>query len=136
MVSPQRSNVVMILLMTFLMISACASKHSVSGLSASQKARMARILVFESEGLPNGSYTVVGRVESVACQEGFEERSEITKLKVQAAKLGADAVINLKFRKKNKMDWVHDCWSTVVGAGDAVRITNTGAAAPKVGMKK
>jgi uncharacterized protein YbjQ (UPF0145 family) len=89
------------------------------------------MLVFSSEGLPPGTYQKIGTVESIACKKSFDEKNEVTKLKIQAAKLGADAVINLKFQAKDELDWAHDCWSTVVGMGDAVRITNSGATAAK-----
>jgi hypothetical protein len=93
---------------------------------------MSKMLVFESEGLPEGSYEIISAVESLSCKKSYNEYDEITKLKMQAAKLGADAIINLKFKTKNKMNWVHDCWATVIGIGYAVRITNTGAAPRKV----
>lgn len=132
MVSLRLSAVTVVSVCIFILFSACAINSNISKLSSEEKARMSRMLVFESEGLPRGSYQIIGTVESLSCKKSYNGYDEITKLKMQAAKLGADAIINLKFKTKNKMDWVHDCWATVIGIGYAVRIINTGAAPRKV----
>ena len=136
MVSIRLSAVTFVTVCIFILISACAMNAKIPKLNFEEKTRMSRMLVFESEGLPQGSYKIIGTVESLSCKKSYNEHDEITKLKMQAAKLGADAIINLKFKTKNKMDWVHDCWATVIGIGYAVRIVNTGAVPRKVAGKK
>ena len=113
-----------------LMLCACAMAPGLADLNADERARMDRILVFNTAGLPQGSYRVIGPVESVSCKDAFVESAAITRLKIQAVKLGADALINVQFRTKDRLDWTHDCWATVVGSGDAVRITNSGGTEP------
>jgi hypothetical protein len=129
MASLTRRPLTCLLLFTLLVFTACATQPKLSDLNAEQRACLSKMLVFNTEGLPQGSYQKIGRVESVACKKSFDKQSAVTKIKILAAQLGADAVINLSFQTKDEVDWTHDCWATVVGTADAVRIKNSGAVA-------
>lgn len=120
-------------LLSAAFLCACVSQPKLSDLNGEQKLRLSRMLVFKNEGLPSGSYQIIGNLESVACKESFDEKKEVARLKIRAAKLDADAVINLKFEAKDELDWTHDCWSTMVTTGDAVRIKDSGAVAARPG---
>jgi hypothetical protein len=117
----------MVAVVLLLALAACANAPGLADLNADERARLAAMPVFNTNGLPQGSYRIVGSVASVACKDAFVESEAITRLKVQAVRLGADAIINLKFETRDELDWAHDCWSTVVGRGEAVRITDSGA---------
>jgi hypothetical protein len=126
--SPKISPIAVAGFCVFFLLWGCAGRPGVSDLSAEQKVKLAAMPVFKSETLPAGSYESLGQVQTVCCKKSFDSAAELMQMKIAATRLGADAILNLSFREKDEMDWVRDCWATVIGTGDAVRITNTGAA--------
>jgi len=102
----------------------CATTQSIKDLNSETRARMLNLKIYRSKGLPKGSYEIIGTVETLTCRRFFHEESDINQMKIQAAKMGADAIINLVFQLKPGVDWGHNCWSTMIGVGDAVRITD------------
>ena len=73
MVSLRLSAVTVLTVCIFILFSACAINSTTSKLSSEEKARMSRMLVFESEGLPEGSYEIISAVESISCKKSYTE---------------------------------------------------------------
>jgi uncharacterized protein YbjQ (UPF0145 family) len=42
-------------------------------------------------------------------------------MKVEAGKLGADAVVNIACEENNNVSWKHNCWKSTECRGDAVK---------------
>jgi uncharacterized protein YbjQ (UPF0145 family) len=101
----------------------CASKFE--ALSGEQRARLSGMEVYKNSEL-NIGYELIGKVTGVSCHRNkyFEDSVSVDdavgKMKIEAAALNADAVINAVCQSKG-VDWVHNCWSSVVCVGDAVR---------------
>ena len=108
-------------LFAFLLLG-CATTHSIKDLDSETRARINKIRVYRTESLPDASYEILGTVETLTCKRFFNESNDISKMKIQAAKLGADAIVNIVFQLKPGVDWAHNCWATMVGVGDAVKI--------------
>ena len=128
MYSSKTAPILVVGLCACVLLWSCASQPDLSDLNPAQRSKLAAMPVFKSEGLPPGSYETIGKVQSICCKESFRPADETMKMKITAAQLGADAILNLTFQDNDEKDWVRDCWATVIGTGDAVRITDSGAA--------
>lgn len=73
------------------------------------------------------SHTILGAVKGLSCHRNAYQRQQQTEaeaiegVKLRAASLDADAVINLVCQTNSGTDWVNNCWSSIVCVGDAVR---------------
>lgn len=74
-------------------------------------------------------HTVLGPVKGLSCHRNAYQRQLLTEaeaiegVKLRAALLDADAVINTVCQVNSGTDWVNNCWSSIVCAADAVRYT-------------
>lgn len=109
-------------------VAGCASNPAISSLSSETRAKVGKILFLENGVIPDDAYTVLGSVEGLACKRNlyasgaprFEEARQ--GVKIRAAQLGADAVINMLCEENQKVDWGRNCWQSVICVGDAISI--------------
>ena len=114
------------------------SSKEMESLTTAQRVRLSAMKVYMSyEEPPDRPYKVIARVRGISCvlnrkayqQATDEEATHV--LKVRAALLNADAVINADCNASSGTDWVNNCWSSVVCVGDAIQGQSTpGAVAP------
>jgi uncharacterized protein YbjQ (UPF0145 family) len=84
------------------------------------------MVVFEAGSIARDSYQILGAVEGIACKRnlyasGSPSLDEAKQgVRIRAAQLGADAVINMICEDKREVDWGRNCWQTVVCVGDAI----------------
>jgi S1-C subfamily serine protease len=119
-----------IILLILGMIAGCASNPPISSLSSEERARISNIVFLESGEIPKDSYKLLGSVEGLACKRNLyasgapsieEARQGV---KIRAAQLGANAIINLLCESNQKADWKRNCWQSVVCVGDAILIND------------
>jgi uncharacterized protein YbjQ (UPF0145 family) len=109
-----------------VLLAGCASNPSVSSLSSIERQRVAEMVIFEAGSIPRDSYRILGTVEGIACKRnlyasGSPSLDEAKQgVRIRAAQLGADAVINMICEDKREVDWGRNCWQTVVCVGDAI----------------
>lgn len=109
-------------------LTGCASNPSISSLSSETRAKVSQIIFLESGTIPQESYEVLGSVEGLACKRNlyasgapsFEEARQ--GVKIRAAQLGANAIINILCEENQKVDWGRNCWQSVICVGDAIAI--------------
>lgn len=109
-------------------LTGCASNPSISALSSETRAKVSQIIFLESEAIPKESYEILGSVEGLACKRNlyasgapsFEEARQ--GVKIRAAQLGANAIINMLCEENQKVDWGRNCWQSVICVGDAITI--------------
>lgn len=112
------------LLMT-LMVVGCASNPSIDSLSSVQRARYSQMEIIN--GSTSRPHNVVGSVKGISCHRNAYQSRVLTSdealegVKLQAAQLEADAVINVACQKKSEVDWGNNCWASIVCVGDAVK---------------
>ena len=119
-----------IILMLFLLVltSGCASNPSINSLSAEQRARLTSIQVLK--GGVDKPYKVLGNAKGLSCHRNAYQKQMLTEdeaiegVRLEAALLGADAVINTACQVNSGTDWVNNCWSSIKCVGDAVKYTN------------
>ena len=109
-----------------VLLAGCASNPSVSSLSSLERQRVAEMVIFEAGSIPRDSYQILGAVEGIACKRnlyasGSPSMDEAKQgVRIRAAQLGADAVINMICEDKREVDWGRNCWQTVGCVGDAI----------------
>ena len=96
-------------------LTGCASNPSVSSLSSIERQRVAEMVVLEAGSIPRDRYTILGVIEGIACKRnlyasGSPSIDEAKQgVRIRAAKLGADAVINIICEDKQEVDWGRNC---------------------------
>ena len=119
-----------IFLPILIVMTGCASNPPISSLTSQERERVSNIVFLESGQIPKDSYKVLGSVEGLACKRNLyasgapaveEARQGV---KIRAAQLGANAVINLLCEENQKVDWVRNCWQSVVCVGDAILVND------------
>lgn len=119
-----------IFLAILVVLPGCASNPPISSLTSLERERVSNIVFIESREIPKDSYKVLGSVEGLACKRNLhapgapaveEARQGV---KIRAAQLGANAVINLLCEENQKVDWVRNCWQSVVCVGDAILVND------------
>lgn len=108
-------------------LSGCMSNPRIEDLSAQQRAKLGSIAVFSDA--PPRRFDVLGTVTGLSCNRNkyqnpdVSDREAMDGIKLQAAKMNADAVINAFCQKNSDTDWRNNCWASVKCIGDAVRFT-------------
>lgn len=113
------------MLLTLAFLAGCATNPDVGALTSDQRARVASMEVVR--GPTTRLHTILGAVKGLSCHRNAYQRQQLTEaeaiegVKLRAASLNADAVINLVCQVNSGADWVNNCWSSIVCVGDAVR---------------
>lgn len=103
----------------------CMSNPRIEDLSSADRAKVGSIQIFQST--PDRSYEVLGTVTGLSCNRNKYQAQDISEsealqgVKINAANLGADAVINTLCQTNSDTDWRNNCWASVKCIGDAVR---------------
>ena len=98
----------------------------VSGMSAEERTRAAKIPVYREE-LPEGSYQTVGAVEGLSCQITIDDRyrvseeNAIEELQRATFRKGANAVIEVSCRREDRQQSARRCFRSIVCRGTAVQ---------------
>lgn len=114
-----------LVIVILMFISGCASNPSISSLRPEQRARLNTIQVFK--GGAYKPYKILGTVKGLSCHRNAHQKQLLTEaeaiegVRLKAAILGADAVINTACQVNSGTDWVNNCWSSIVCVGDAIR---------------
>ena len=108
-----------------LMMAGCMGNPRIEDFTPQQRAKLSSIVILQDA--PDRPYEVLGTVNGLSCNRNkyqapdISDRDAMEGLKLRAAKLGADAVINTFCQKNSDTDWRNNCWSSVKCIGDAVR---------------
>lgn len=74
---------------------------------------------------PDRPYDILKEVTGLSCarQAGSSPSIDSARqnMKVEAGKLGADAVVNIACEENNSISWSHNCWKSTECKGDAVK---------------
>jgi hypothetical protein len=103
-----------------------------SGLSAQERALAARLPVYH-EGLPEGSYQLVGPVKGYSCQITFDEGyrvsedNAIEELQRATFMAGAHAVMEVTCEHLGRRQGTRGCYRSIVCRGIAVQTTRVSA---------
>jgi uncharacterized protein YbjQ (UPF0145 family) len=116
----------LIIFVLFLLLEGCASNPEISSLTSEQRSRLLNIEITNENMLKE--YTNLGQVKGLSCHRNAHISQQLTSdeaiqgLKIRAAQLGADAVINMVCQKNSGTDWVNNCWASIVCVGDAIKL--------------
>lgn len=103
----------------------CTSNQRIENLTGEQRAKAASIKVYEVA--PDMPYDVLGTVSGLSCNRNKYQAHSISDheglegVKIQAALLGADAVINTFCQTNSDTDWGNNCWASIKCIGDAIK---------------
>lgn len=120
---PRISSILLISIL--LLVTGCTSNPRISSLRPEQRARLNTIQVFKGE--VNRTYKILGTVKGLSChryayQKQLPSEDEaIEGVRLEAALLGADAVINTACQVNSDIDWIKNCWSSIICVGDAIK---------------
>ena len=107
------------------LVSACAMNPRIESLTPSQRAKITSVEVFQTD--IKRQYNVVGQVDGLSCNRNKYQAQDVTYdeamqgIKIKAALLDADAVINVFCQKNSDTDWANNCWASIKCIGDAVK---------------
>jgi hypothetical protein len=114
-----------ILASSLLVLVGCMSNPRIEDLSSADRAKAAAIQIFQ--GTPDRAYEVIGPVTGLSCNRNKYQAQDVSDsealqgVKINAAQVGADAVINTFCQKNSDTDWRNNCWASAKCIGDAVR---------------
>jgi len=103
----------------------CATNPDVGSLSSSQRSKLSQMEILR--GVASRPHEILGTVKGLSCHRNAYQTQLLTEdeaiqgVKLRAALLDADAVINTYCQQNSGVDWVNNCWASIVCAGDAVR---------------
>jgi len=105
-------------MMLIFCLYSCASNPSISSLRPEQRARLNTIIILK--GGVDRPYKVLGTVKGLSCHRNAYQKQLLTEdealegVRLKAALLDADAVINTACQVNSGTDWVNNCWSSIV----------------------
>ncbi|GMQ46716.1 hypothetical protein [Vibrio sp. 10N] len=103
----------------------CASNVRVENLTGEQRAKAASMKVYE--GAPKQKFETIKTVTGLSCnrnkyqEQDISDHEAVEGLKIEAALVGADAVIYTFCQTNSDTDWINNCWASVKCVGDAVK---------------
>ncbi|MCG8094895.1 MAG: hypothetical protein JAZ17_14950 [Candidatus Thiodiazotropha endolucinida] len=115
----------LVLLPILFSLQACQTNPSINSLTSEQRAQVVNMDLYKSD--VSKPREVLGPVKGLSCQRNayarhiVSEEEAIEGVKIRAAQLNADAVINILCQKNTSTDWENNCWSSVVCIGDAIK---------------
>ncbi|MCK0507622.1 Rcs stress response system protein RcsF [Aromatoleum anaerobium] len=113
------------MLLALASLTGCATNPDVGSLTGDQRARVASMEVVR--GPTTRPHTVLAAVKGLSCHRNAYQRQQLTEaeaiegVKLRAASLDADAVVNVVCQINSGADWINNCWSSIVCVGDAVQ---------------
>ena len=113
-----------ILFVLVVFLSGCMSNPRIEDLSSADRARVTSIQIFQ--GAPERNYKVIGPVSGLSCNrnkyqvQNISDAEALQGVKINAVRLGADAVINTFCQTNSDADWRNNCWASIKCIGDAV----------------
>ena len=102
------------------------SNTDLGSLSTAELQKLSSLKIYQGE--PGRPYTVLQAVKGLSChRNGYHDTlltdSEAMQgVKIKAAQLGADAVVNANCQVHSDTDWVNNCWASVVCVGVAAKL--------------
>ena len=108
-----------------LLLSACASTPETTGYAGDYRKGLEHIQVLS--GAPDRPFDALGPVSGLLCHRSGMPLSEdallkeAKELRIEANKLGADAVIDATCQKSGGMSLTANCWASYKCTGQAVR---------------
>jgi uncharacterized protein YbjQ (UPF0145 family) len=93
-------------------------------MSSTLRAKAANMPILQSA--PEKPHRVIGTVSGLSCNRNKYQAQDISNeealqgVRIEAAQLGADAVINTFCQKNSDTDWRNNCWASVKCIGDAL----------------
>ncbi|MBY0416208.1 MAG: hypothetical protein K2Q18_18690 [Bdellovibrionales bacterium] len=106
-----------------LFVSACASNPRIENLSSKERQRVSAIKVFRGEA--DRPVTLLGTVDGLSCHRNAYSTNDVGEeeamegVKIKAALLQADAIVNVVCQKNSGTDWMNNCFGSVKCIGDA-----------------
>jgi uncharacterized protein YbjQ (UPF0145 family) len=104
------------------------SNPRIEELSSSSRAKAASMQIFQ--GATDRPHEIVGQVTGLSCNrnkyqvQNISDAEALQGIRINAARLGADAVINTFCQTNSDTDWRNNCWASIKCVGDAVRYTD------------
>lgn len=105
----------------------CAHNLRIDNLTSEQRARFDTIKI--STGPTDRPHQVLGAVTGLSCHRNLYQTKDVSNdealegVRIRAAAMDADAVINTVCQKNSDTDWGNNCWASIKCIGDAVRFT-------------
>ncbi|MGM3172510.1 hypothetical protein [Dickeya lacustris] len=116
-----------LIIISALTLSACASNPRIEYLSGEQRSKAINMPVYKNNPLSPNAKTIKA-VDGLSCNRNKYQAPDISEsealegVKIKAAMLNADAVVNTICQKNSDTDWINNCWASVKCIGDAVTI--------------
>ncbi|GKW25999.1 hypothetical protein PEC311524_35930 [Pectobacterium carotovorum subsp. carotovorum] len=109
-----------------IVLSSCASNPRIENLSGEQRSKAINMAVYKNNPFPNA--TVIKTVDGLSCNRNKYQAQDISEsealegVKIKAAMVNANAVVNTICQKNSDTDWINNCWASVKCIGDAVSV--------------
>lgn len=113
-----------------IVLSGCASNPSISSLTPQERERVSNIVIIESGEISKDSYTALGVVEGLACKRNLyasgtpSHEKALQGVKIRAARLRANAVLNLFCEENQEVERINKCRESIVCVGDAIFVND------------
>lgn len=106
------------------LLNACMANPRIETMPSVVRANAAKMPMLRAA--PDKPYRVIGTVSGLSCNRNKYQAQDVTNeealqgVRIKAAQLGADAVINTFCQKNSDTDWRNNCWASVKCIGDAI----------------
>ena len=108
-----------------VVLTGCSSNYRIENLTSEQRAKAASMMVYETT--PDKPFTILETVTGLSCNrnkfqaQAISDHESLEGVKIEAALLGADAVINTFCQTNSDTDWANNCWASIKCVGDAIK---------------
>ena len=108
------------------LLSGCISNANINDLDTEGLAKLSALEVYE--GAIAQPYESLGVVKGLSCKRTrFDpeptHQEALDGIKLNAAQMEADAIINLNCQARSTIDWSQNCTATVLCVGEAIQVT-------------
>ena len=116
---------IILVLAALSVLAGCATNPRVEDMSSAERGKIAAIEI--SKGDISKAYEKIGPISGLSCNRNAGQRQDVSDdealqgIRLNAVKMGADAVVNTFCQKNSDTDWGNNCWASVKCIGDAVR---------------
>jgi uncharacterized protein YbjQ (UPF0145 family) len=117
-----------------IILSSCMANQKIVNLNDLERRRISKVKLYkESNSLPESNYRVIKQIKGLSCWRNTLNPKIVTEgealdgLRIRAAQLDADAVVNIYCEHRTETDWKNNCWESFSCYGDAVEFTAKGS---------
>jgi len=114
-----------------VILSSCMANLKIVDLNDMARRRISLVRLYKEPNSPSAStYRIIKQIKGLSCWRNTNNPKIVTEgealdgLRMRAAQIEADAVVNIICEHRTETDWKNNCWESVSCSGEAVVFTD------------